>query len=53
MRFKRKLSEALYTKELHPSLNTQETSVMLKLFNKISGADSEPSQTSRIEFSRK
>ena len=31
--FKRKLSEALYIKELRPSLNTQETSVSLKLFN--------------------
>ena len=33
MKFKRKLSEALYIKELRPSLNTQETSVALKLFN--------------------
>ena len=33
MKFKWKLSEALYIKELLPSLNTQETSVALKLFN--------------------
>ena len=43
MKFKRKLSEALYIKELRPSLNTQETSVALKLFNQISVADLEPS----------
>ena len=33
MKFKRKLSEALYIKKLRPSLNTQETSLALKLFN--------------------
>ena len=33
MKFKRKLSEALYIIELRPSLNRQETSVALKLFN--------------------
>ena len=33
MKFKRKLFEALYIKELRPSLNAQETSVALKLFN--------------------
>ena len=33
MKFKRKLFEALYIKELRPSLNMQETSVTLKLFN--------------------
>ena len=32
MKFKRKLSEALYIKE-RPSLKTQETSVVLNLFN--------------------
>ena len=32
-RFKRKISEALYIKEYKPSLNTQEQSVQLKLFN--------------------
>ena len=32
IKFKRKLSEALYVKELRPSINTQETSVALKLF---------------------
>ena len=30
---KRKLSEALFTKELKPTLNKQEQSVPLKLFN--------------------
>ena len=33
MKFKWKLSEALYIKELRPSLNMQETSVTLKLLN--------------------
>ena len=33
MKFKRKLSEALYMKDLRPSLKTQETSVVLNLFN--------------------
>ena len=33
MKFKRKLSEALYIKELSPSLNKQEASVTLKRFN--------------------
>ena len=33
MKFKRKLSEALHIKELRPSLNTQEKSVVLKVFN--------------------
>ena len=33
MKFKRKLSEELYVKELGPLLNTQETSIALKLFN--------------------
>ena len=33
MKFKRKLSEALYITELRLSLNTQETSAALKLFN--------------------
>ena len=33
MKFKQKLSEALYIKQLCPSLNMQETSVALKLFN--------------------
>ena len=32
-RFKRKISEALYIKQYKPSLNTQEQSVQLKLFN--------------------
>ena len=32
-RFKRKISEALYIKEYKPSLNTQEQSVQLKVFN--------------------
>ena len=34
MKFKWKLSETLYIKELHPSLNTQEISVVLKLLAK-------------------
>ena len=32
-KIKRKISEALFIKELHPSLNTQETSVLLLLYN--------------------
>ena len=32
-KFKRKISEALFIKELRPSLNTQETSVPLLLYN--------------------
>ena len=32
-RFKRKISEALYIKQYTPSLNTQQQSVELKLFN--------------------
>ena len=32
-KFKRKISQALFIKELHPSLNTQETSVPLLLCN--------------------
>ena len=32
-KFKRKISEALFIKELRPSLNTQETSVHLLLYN--------------------
>ena len=32
-RFKRKISEALYIKQYKPSLNTQEQSVQLKLFD--------------------
>ena len=32
-RFKRKISEALYIKQYKPSLNIQEQSVQLKLFN--------------------
>ena len=34
MKFKWKLSETLYIKELHPSLNMQEISVALKLLAK-------------------
>ena len=32
-RFKRKISEALYIKQYKPTLNTQEQSIQLKLFN--------------------
>ena len=32
-RFKRKMSEALYIKQYKPTLNTQEQSIPLKLFN--------------------
>ena len=32
-KFKQKISEALFIKELRPSLNTQETSVPLLLYN--------------------
>ena len=32
-KFKRKMSEALFIKELRPSLNNQETSVPLLLYN--------------------
>ena len=34
-KIKRKISEALFIKELHPSLNTEETSVPLLLYNDI------------------
>ena len=33
IKFKRKLSETLYIKELRPTLNRQETSVTLDIFN--------------------
>ena len=32
-RFKRKISEVLYIKQYKPTLNTQEQSILLKLFN--------------------
>ena len=35
-KIKRKISEALFIKELRPSLNTQETSVPLLLYNGLS-----------------
>ena len=39
MKYKGKLPEASKIKELRPSLNTQETSVALKVFNYILVAD--------------
>ena len=39
MKFKGKLPEASKIKELRPSLNTQETSVALKVFKYFSVAD--------------
>ena len=32
-RFRRKISEALYIKQYKPTLNTQEQSILLRLFN--------------------
>ena len=48
-KFRRKISESLYIKEKRSSLNTQEKSVPLKLFNWV-GNLAGPNQMSEVNF---
>ena len=48
-KFRRKISESLYIKEKRSSLNTQEKSVPLKLFNWVSNLAG-PNQMSEVNF---